>query len=184
MRHRVRPLFCTICQYRNVPDRRVVYVHGEEQIPHEVHVYRSRYSDDVEVEVFVNTEFELAEANALARRYASMLGQMPMMVRATVRSMVIHDGNYPWGGGSFVQIHTGWEDLQGEREAFAEEIMAHEVAHSADPLVLGTPEWTEAQELDGVAISEYAAEHPLREDFAETFLLYAVLRLLPERLPA
>ena len=74
--------------------------------------------------------------------------------------------------------------LQGEREAFAEEIMAHEVAHSADPLVLGTPEWTEAQELDGVAISEYAAEYPLREDFAETFLLYAVLRLLPERLPA
>ncbi|MDE2801677.1 MAG: hypothetical protein OXK21_02190, partial [Chloroflexota bacterium] len=42
--------------------------------------------------------------------------------------------------------------------------------------------WREAQMKDCGFISAYAEENPDREDVAESFLLYFVLRYFPERL--
>ena len=42
--------------------------------------------------------------------------------------------------------------------------------------------WRAAQRADGVFISDYARDHPDREDIAESFLTYLAVRYRPERL--
>ena len=171
-------------EYRNVPDRRVIYVHGEEQIPHEVHVYRSRYIDDVEVEVFVNTEFEIAEANALARRYASMLGQMPMMVRATVRSMVIHDGTICGEAGRTSRSTPAGRTCRASGRRSPRRSWRTRSRTPRIPWCSGRlngqrrKSWTAWRSRSTRRSTRCVRTSP------RPFLLYAVLRLLPERLPA
>ena len=64
-----------------------------------------------------------------------------------------------------------------------EEILVHEAAHSAlDIAHKDSPGWRAAQAADGVFISEYARDHPDREDIAESFLPYLAVRYRPERL--
>ena len=47
-----------------------------------------------------------------------------------------------------------------------------------------TPDWREAQRDDGAFISDYARDHPSREDLAESFGPWFALRYVPDRLTA
>lgn len=59
----------------------------------------------------------------------------------------------------------------------------HEGVHaSLEDAHKETRGWREAQREDGVFISEYARDHPQREDFAESFGPWFALRYLPDRL--
>ena len=108
---------------------------------------------------------------------------MPVVLRSAIAHVVIHAGDELWGGGGDgVLIHTD----QGKgyvADGFMEEVLVHEAAHSAlDIAHKDSPGWRAAQAADGVFISDYARDHPAREDIAESFLPYLAVRYRPERL--
>ncbi len=160
---------------RTTYDRRAAaWVEGE------MHLFTAELGE-AEVEVRVNTEFSLDEAEDHADTYLPAIGRLPPLLLADVDSVTIHGGDEPFGGGNRdLLIHT----LQGERyidDGILEETFAHEAAHaSLDGHHAATPEWLAAQEADGGFISDYAAEWPQREDVAESVVPYLAWRFRPE----
>lgn len=64
-----------------------------------------------------------------------------------------------------------------------EELFLHDAAHvSLDPGHKDAVGWLAAQEADGVFISNYARDHPDREDVAESALAYFAVRYRPRSL--
>jgi len=146
----------------------------------EVHLFTATF-DDQEVEVRVNTEFTLEEAEEHGDTYLPAIGRLPPLLLVDVDTVTIHGGDEPFGGGNRdLLIHT----LQGDRyiaDGILEETFAHEAAHtSLDGHHAATPEWIAAQEADGGFISDYAEEWPQREDVAESVVPYLAYRLRPE----
>ena len=149
----------------------------------DVYLFDVRYAGQ-EVEFRVNPEFGSEEAaQAEVETYAPALGQMPTVLRSAITHVVIHAGDELWGGGGDgILIHAD----QGKgyiADGFMEEVLVHEAAHSAlDIAHKDSPGWRAAQAADGVFISDYARDHPGREDIAESFLPYLAVRYRPERL--
>lgn len=74
-----------------------------------------------------------------------------------------------------VAVYNEVYDYPGQAQA--EEILIHEGAHAAiDHLVKDDPNWQFAQESDGRYISYYARNNSEREDIAESFLAWMILR--------
>ncbi|MDE2838661.1 MAG: hypothetical protein OXL97_14335 [Chloroflexota bacterium] len=150
------------------------------------HLFAVRYEGREIIEFQVNPEFGSKEAaRAEVDTYASALGRLPLFLLSRVDKVTINDGYELWGGNGqdrSILIHTdkGREYIQ---EGFLEEVMIHEAAHvSLDGVHEYSQGWREAQVKDCGFISEYAREHPYREDVAESFLPYYALRYYPERL--
>ena len=80
-----------------------------------------------------------------------------------------------------ITIHTG-SGQQTLRRGFLEEVFFHEGAHVSLQNHQDAPGWRAAQEADGEFISDYARDHPDREDVAESVLPYFALRHRPDRL--
>jgi hypothetical protein len=147
-------------------------------------LFTAGFSDRLKVEVQVNPEFgSRAKALAEARRYATVLGRMPRVLRVAVKELVIHKGKRLFGGGTtHVLIHTG-QAAEYERDGVLEEIIAHEAAHTAlDPKHLGSSGWRAAVRADPTFISTYARDNPDREDVAESFVPWLALRYRRDRL--
>ena len=135
------------------------------------------------VEVLVNPEFGMDEAEQLAEHYARLLGQLPAMLRSGVDELVIHDGDNAWGGGAkYIVIH---KDHLLEDAEFVEEILMHETVHSVLDFFAETyrdPRWREAAMEDGGFASEYAEDHPSREDVAESYVAWFAVRYRSDRM--
>ena len=169
---------------RDVHDRRPAT-----RMPINAYLFDVRYAGQV-VEFRVNPEFGSREAaQAEVQTYASALGQVPAVLVAGIRYVEIHAGEGSWVairglGIANILIHTD----PGERyirRGVMEEIMVHEAAHVAlDGAHASSAGWRAAQAADGVFISEYAQDHPDREDVAESFLPWLAVRYQPERLTA
>ncbi len=137
-----------------------------------------------EVEYRVNPEFGSREAaQAQVERYAPVLGQLPAVLRAPIKHVVIHVGNEGWGGvRNGIVIHADFGEPHISN-GFTEEVYFHEAANAVlDASHSSTPGWLKAQEADGKFISPYARAHPDREDVAESFLPYFAVRCRPDRL--
>ena len=80
-------------------------------------------------------------------------------------------------------IHTGY-GARILRDGFLEEVLFHEGGHVSLQNHQDAPGWRQAQEADGEFISDYARDHPDREDVAESVLPYFTLRYRPDRLSA
>jgi hypothetical protein len=80
----------------------------------------------------VNPEFGgRAKALTEARKYATVAGRLPRVLREAVQQVVIHKGKQPFGGGStYVLIHTG-QAAEYERDGYLEEAIVHEASHTA-----------------------------------------------------
>ena len=143
-----------------------------------MHLFDVRYDDGPELEFLVNPEFGDADsARAEVDAYAPAIGRLPAVLLSGLDRVVIHAGDELFGGfRGRVLIHTG----QGKRriaDGFLEEVLFHEAAHaSLDSVHADAAEWRAAQRADGVFISDYAREHPGREDIAESFLVYLAVR--------
>ena len=163
---------------RDVYDRR-----PDGWITIDAYLFNVRYAGQ-EVEFRVNPEFGSEEpARAEVETYAPALGQMPAVLRSAITHVVIHAGDELWGGGGDgILIHA--DGGKGYiADGSMEEVLVHEAAHSAlDIAHKDSPGWRAAQAADGVFISEYARDHPDREDIAESFLPYLAVRYRPERL--
>lgn len=140
-----------------------------------VWLFKAVYADRAEpTEVQVNKEFsDVAKARTLALKYAKAVGQLPVCLRRDLRSITIHDGEQPFGGGNQNMLIHVQQAVKLEKEGILEEVLFHEATHTsldADHKVAAG--WVSAQKADGGFISTYAAENPVREDLAESFLCY------------
>ena len=153
------------------------------------HLFIAQYSDQRTIEVQVNSEFaDLDIAREIAFDYAWRVGQLPEVLRKGVKTLWIHDGKYPFGGGNeSIDIYIE----QGEEYAshnVLEEVLIHEGAHASlnwpeSLLDHGkTPGWLLAQQSDEGFISTYAKQHPQREDISESFLPWFALRYRLDRI--
>lgn len=94
----------------------------------------------------------------------------------------IHAGAEQWGGAyRMILIHTGQEEEIYKPRNMVHETLFHEAAHtSLDSYLIGTTEWNNAQEDDGVFISDYARNNPQRDDVSESSFIWFALRQKPE----
>lgn len=133
------------------------------------------------IEFQVNPEFGNSDAaRSQVDRYAAVIGRVPSLLLTDADTVWIHRGDESWGGGNRnILIHA---DTTRDEE-FIEEALIHEGTHtSLDDAHELSEGWRAAQEADGTFISEYAQEHPFREDVAESFLAWFAVRYHPERL--
>ena len=147
-------------------------------------LFNASFSDLPDVEIQVNPEFgDTDTARAQAEAYAPVIGRLPRCLRVDVRTVWIHKGDNPFGGGNNnLLIHTGQAD-QYVASGILEETLVHEASHtSLDADHATASRWLDAQAADGNFISTYARDNPTREDVAETFLLYFALRYGPGRI--
>ena len=150
----------------------------------EARLYQVDFKDGMKIEVQVNMEFDEAEAQKALDRYLPVVGQLPAVLRKDVKTMWVHKGKEPFGGGNDnLLIHTGMGEVY-LRDGILAETLCHEAAHtSLDATHANNDRWQTAQRLDGEFISQYARDNPGREDIAESFLLYVALRYRRDRIP-
>ena len=168
--------------YAGRGERRVWDYRPETWITINAYLFNVRYTGQV-VEFRVNPEFGSKEAaQAEVETYAHALGQTPAVLLPAITHVDINAGEEVWGaaGGAdrgTIHIHTDGES------GHIEESFVHEATHvTLDPAHGDSPGWRAAQAADGVFISEYARDHPDREDLAESFLAYLAVRYQSERL--
>lgn len=146
-------------------------------------LFTAEFDDGQKMEVQVNPEFDEKETFEQAKKYSLVIGQMPFALRKGVETVLIHAGKKPFGGGHVgLLIHTSQGELY-TRQGILAETLYHEASHaSLDRLHARNKDWLVAQKKDGKFISRYAKRHPLREDVAETYLLYFAYRYKPHRI--
>ena len=145
------------------------------------HLFDVEYAGRL-IEFQVNPEFGNSDAaQSQVDRYAPVIGRLPLLLLTQVDTVWIHKGDESWGGGNRnLLIHT---DHYTNNEGFLEEVLMHEATHtSLDDAHRLSEGWRAAQESDGTFISEYARDHPFREDVAESFPAWFAVRYHPERL--
>lgn len=136
------------------------------------------WNDSVFSEAVVNPEFGTIEAAKVeAEKYARLIGQLPFCLRTDVDQIWIHQGVQPFGGGNrSILIHTGQSALY-EASGIVEETLVHEAAHtSLDFSHSASSGWIAAQSKDVNFISTYARDNPTREDIAESFLPWLMVK--------
>lgn len=167
---------------RTVFDRRV-----NQWIPVYAYLFDAQFVER-DVEFRVNPEFaDVDAARAEVDKFAPALGRLPAVFFSNLGAVAINAGVGAWGGSSHdgsIVIHVHDQTTPDAiRGRFLEEVFLHEAAHiSLDPAHQDSPEWLAAQEADGVFISDYARDHPDREDIAESILMYFAVRYHPRRL--
>lgn len=148
------------------------------------YLFNASFSDGRTVEIQVNSEFASA-ASALkqASYYGRAIGQLPIALRTSLDTVWIHQGVQGFGGGNNnLLIHIGQADLY-VASGILEEALIHEAVHtSIDAAHAASAGWLAAQQADRRHISRYAADNALREDFAETFLMWLGVRHFSDRM--
>ena len=146
------------------------------------YLFTAYFKDKMTMEVQVNPEFSEKLAIKEASKYLKVIGKLPSCLRKNVKTVWIHKGNKPFGGGNEnLLIHTERGD-DYIKQGILEETFFHEATHtSIDPFV-NKNLWSKAQKDDVGYISKYAKQNPNREDLAESFLLYFALKYRPERI--
>jgi hypothetical protein len=147
-------------------------------------LFKTTFNDGLEIEIQVNPEFQdVAIAEVEATYYAREIGRLPTVLRKDVKTVWIHKGTQPFGGGNNnILIHTGQSEHY-QKDGILEETLVHETSHtSLDAPHATSSAWKSAQQADTNFISTYARDNPFREDVAETFLLYLALRYRTDRI--
>ena len=140
--------------------------------------FEATYDDGMTIEIQVNPEFQTVDlAQVEAAKYAEAIGRLPAVLRKDVKTVSIHKGTELFGGGNNnILIHTG-QTKNYEDDGILDETLMHEAAHtSLDAAHSKSPGWLESQKADGNFISTYAHDNPLREDIAESFLMYFAIK--------
>ena len=166
---------------RNMYDRR----NGGGWVSLTPYLFNALYDDNLEIEVQVNPEFGTVEdAQKQAEKFAPVIGRLTTELRKDVETVWIHKGVQPFGGGNNnLLIHTDYSALHYEDQGILEETFVHEASHtSLDAYHSTNSDWIKAQEQDCRFISNYAEEHPTREDIAESYLPYFAVRYRADRI--
>jgi len=163
---------------RSMYDRRTSSFNNVEAL-----LFRAQFGSSTELEIQVNPEFTLQEAESEARRHAVAIGRIPAFLFAELKTVWIHKGKELYGGGNQNLLIHIEQTADYEADGVLEEVFIHEATHtSLDGAHAMQTNWLSAQAADGVAISPYARDNPTREDLAETVGPYLAVRFRPERL--
>lgn len=126
----------------------------------------------------INPEFgSVAIALIEAEKYTFLIGQLPKALREDVNEIWVQQGIQPFGGcNNSILIHTG-QTIVYENSGILEETLIHEASHtSLDAAHSTSAGWLNAQNLDNEFISTYARDNSEREDIAESFLTWLMVR--------
>ena len=166
-------------------DRRAITSSGWNKSKFKAFIFNAKFKNGEDIIVRVNSEFKTKEkAEKKAIKYSKMVGQIPNFLKTSLKTITIHKGNKPWGGGNFdILIHTGDEGGKGK---CAEEVMLHESGHvSLDETwggLIPLKVWKKVANLDGKYISKYAKDFPDREDISETINWWVAVRCKQDRI--
>ena len=167
-------------EQRTMYDRRVA-----DWITISPYLFPAVFDDNTTIEIQVNPEFGTVEdARVQAEKFAPVIGRLTTELRKDVETVWIHKGVQPFGGGNNnLLIHTDYSALHYEDQGILEETFVHEASHtSLDAYHSTNSDWIKAQEQDCRFISNYAEEHPTREDIAESYLPYFAVRYRADRI--
>ncbi len=161
----------------------------------EAYVFSITYDDDITSKINIRKSDypDQADAKTLAIKYATMMGRIPAFLREGVNHINLMKGDLAWGGNR--NRNVGWLDLQVdgehsrdyERRKVEEETLIHESCHAAlDYLYYNEgevckEEWQQIQNDDPMYISKYAFDFKCREDVAESFVAYLVVKYRNDR---
>jgi len=148
------------------------------------YLFNAQFDDGLAAEIQVNSEFGSSdEAWMQAQKYALAIGKLPTALRTQLKTVSIHQGVKPFGGGNNnLVIHTGQADVY-ERDGILEETLVHEACHTAfDTTLNSATDWIAAQNADGSYISKYASANREQEDVAESFLCWLAVRHRSDRI--
>ncbi|MGZ2749946.1 hypothetical protein [Burkholderia stagnalis] len=172
-----------------VPDRR-------SSGPRKVEVYRFNASFKLAgkphiVEFRVDSrDYGAAEAADQARKYAFVVGQLPIVLYEHLNFVIIHKGNEKLSGMDTdkfphtMLIHTGNAE-QLAADGYLEETLVHEGTHAVlDGWYYPMDSWKQAREADGTFLTTYAQAYPDREDIATSFLAWVDVRFGRDRISA
>ena len=147
----------------------------------EFFTFRAKYDDLSQRTIIrVRAEWSLSEARKQALLLSESFGRVPVILRSPVREIHLHRGR----GRARANLEQATFHMPSERWGPAwEEILIHEAAHIAlDPKYERHSEWIQAQREDDGFISEYAQEHPFREDLAESITAYLAVKYRDARI--
>ena len=126
-------------------------------------LFDTNFSDLPGIEIQVNPEFgSMEEALLQAERFAPVIGRLPKCLRVDVKTVWIHKGDNPFGGGNNnLLIHTGQADDYVSSESWRKPwCMKHPIHRWMAP----TPTQMSGSlpKKDGEFISTYAWDNPYR----------------------
>lgn len=150
----------------------------------DAYLFTISFDDGLSTVAVVNPEFATVdEARIQAEKYGRYVGQLPTTLRLDVDELWIHRGQELFGGGNnSLLIHTD-QGAQDESTGFIEEVLLHESVHtSLDAQLNNSAPWQQAQADDPGFISTYAFDNPTREDLAESFGPYLMVRHFADRI--
>ena len=154
---------------------------GKEWVEVNIFNFRAQFATR-ETEISVHPEYRnQTAALEVAEKYALIAGRLPSAFQSNINEIQLMR-DIRSGANRSGQIHLDSAEWVIE-DGWIEELLIHESTHaSLDTLYAEDPLWFEAQRLDGVFISDYARDHPGREDVAESILVWFAVRYFPERL--
>lgn len=142
------------------------------------YLFKVVWNDGLTSEAIINPEFgSVSAATVEAEKYAYVIGKLPYSLRIDVKQIWVHQGAQLFGGGNHsILIHTG-QAASYEKSGILEETIIHEASHtSLDATHSASSGWTSAQAQDVNFISTYARDNPIREDVAESFITWLMVR--------
>jgi hypothetical protein len=155
----------------------------------DMRLFEATYADRSPVEFQVNLELENSADNFdLMVKLAQAIGRLPKSLHTSLKTVWLHDGDYAAGGGNDnILFHKTY--LQRViSNGFLEEVLLHEASHTSLDWwwkgLIPEASWIAAQKADLGFISTYARDNSLREDVAETFLIYYALKFSRNALPS
>ena len=148
-------------------------------------IFVAHYADGTNIEIAVNPEFATPTAAlAEALRFARPLGQLPTALRRGIARFSIHGGDESFHAGTGqIVVYAGKADQRASYDHL-EESLFHEAVHASwDVEHRLSDAWQAAQQADGGFLTGYGAQHPDREDLAETALFAFAILHHPDRFP-
>jgi len=174
-------------KYQGIARRRI-YDRRKGWVNVKTYQYEARYKKNVKVEFLVHEEFDTqTAAAAVVDLYSADVGRLPRVLLKDISQVWIMKGYYGWGGGrnsdgtGHILIHTKQGDSY-RNSGIVVETLLHEGVHGTLDSYLYNNRWSFAAVDDPNYISTYARDYPLREDIAETFLLYFAVAYTKKRL--
>ena len=167
--------------------RRAWHSEHSATISFNAYIYVLRFSDSPSVEISVEDSVgSESVARAEAERLAIPLGQIPALLRQSVKVVTVFAGLGRGTASAGGLISTYAEDNVGKiRDGYLEEFLVHEATHtSLDAKYYADPDYQRARAADNNFVSTYARDNANSEDISESIVPYIAVRYRADRITA
>lgn len=147
------------------------------------YIFDAIFTDGVMTQFWVRgSDFSSEEAKVQVLKYAKYIGSLPQFLRKNVRVAQVLAGDNDWGGNPdgvltiYSDRNYSIEGLQNGGD-ISEEVCVHEATHIIDEAIWAKSAYQNAVTVDSTYISDYARDYSVREDIAETMLMWLGIKL-------